>query len=374
MFGCTRAAPRHRLFHPVRQNVPFHFNPAKTVFPLIYENRLLARPRCSWEDYAGRRAFDEDHPLPVLGTRLAELTTTHRWSHWDHYLNPQITQSERDLTPTPEFVGPRTGHLIPTMGWRKIGGSWKYARAYNNARKGPAKGQWQERKMTPRFMLAPRVSPGGPRNRYEGKATFSRLLLSKILWAVDSGRLNPNEVITLFHLRQAHVIGGFEIYWPGMVLLAGDVERVPYPLNIELQNASTKTIKLLEEAGGSFTCVYMTHEGLYQELHPEEFPTFTDQELPEKKGMESFATNPSKRGWLSQWYEDENKYAHPDAGRRHSHYVRPPTDRDFPSTVDEYEMVKHHQKWHLNQPATGTVLPWHSYNTTDLIKRSTGKI
>ncbi|XP_050340860.1 LOW QUALITY PROTEIN: uncharacterized protein LOC126767374 [Bactrocera neohumeralis] len=247
----------------------------------------------------------------------------------------------------------------------KIGGSWKYSRSYNDARRGFAKGQWQERKMTPRFMLAPRVSAGGPRNRYEGKAVFSRLPLMKILWAVDSGRLNPNEVITLYQLRQARIIADWEVVWPGFVLLAGDVEKVPYPLNIELQNASAKTIKLIEEAGGSFTSVYMTHEGLYQEMNPEQFPTFMEQELPEHKGSESFATNPRKRGWLSQWYEDESKYAHPDAGRRSSHYVRPSTQRDFPATVEEYEMVKHHQKWHLNQPGTGTVLPWHSYNTTD---------
>jgi len=254
----------------------------------------------------------------------------------------------------------------------KIGGSWRYARSYNDQRKGYAKGTWQERKMTPRFMLAPRVSPGGPRNRYEGKAVFSRLSLDKLLWAIDSGRLNPNETITLYHLRQASVVAEREVVWPGFVLLSGSVEAVPYPLHIELQNASARTIQLIEEAGGSFTSVYMTHEGLYQELHPEEYPVFTDQDLPEQKGLESFAANPRKRGWLAQWYEDESKYAHPAAGRRHAHYVRPPTERDLPATVEEYEAVKHHQKWHLQQPGTGTVLPWHTLGTTDVAKRSTG--
>lgn len=374
MLSRTAVLRRHRLFHPTRQNIPFHNNSVKNVFPLIYENNLLAKPRNSWEDYEGRREFDEDHPLPVVGTKLNELTTTHKWSHWDQFLNPQITQHERDFTPTPEYVGPRSGHNVIKMGWMKIGGSWKYSRSYNDARRGFAKGQWQERKMTPRFMLAPRVSAGGPRNRYEGKAVFSRLPLMKVLWAIDSGRLNPNEVITLYQLRQARVIADWEVVWPGFVLLAGNLERVPYPLSIELQNASAKAIKLIEEAGGSFTSVYMTHEGLYQEMHPEQFPTFMDQELPEHKGLESFATNPMKRGWLSQWYENESKYAHPEAGRRSAHYVRPPTERDFPATVEEYELVKHHQKWHLNQPGTGTVLPWHSYGTADLTKRSSGRL
>lgn len=373
MLTSTAVALRYRLFHPVRQEVPFNFNSIKSVFPLIYHNNLLAKPRNSWEDYEGRKEFDEDHPLPVVGTRLNERTTTHKWSHWDQYLNPQLTLSDRHLSPTPEYVGPRSGHNMIKMGWMKIGGSWKYARGYNDSRKGFAKGQWQERKMTPRFMLAPRVSAGGPRNRYEGKAVFSRLSLSKLLWAVDTGRLNPNEVITIYQLRAARVISAAEIQWPGFVLLAGNVEQIPYPLHIELQNASPKAVKLLEEAGGTFTGVYMTHEGLFQELHPEMYPTFMDQELPEKKGLESFATNPKKRGWLAQWYEEESKYAHPEAGRRHSHYIRPPTERDFPATVEEYELVKHHQKWHLNQSATGTVLPWHTYGTADLAKRSTGR-
>ncbi|KAG5482278.1 hypothetical protein LSCM4_05531 [Leishmania orientalis] len=374
MFSTSTVQRRHRLFHPVRQTVPFHFNPVQSIFPLIYANNLLSKPRLSWKDYEGRKPFDADHPLPVLGTRLNELTTTHKWSHWDQYINPQVTQSWRDLTPSPEYVGPRSGHNVIKMGWMKIGGSWKYSRSYNDARRGFAKGQWQERKMTPRFMLAPRVSAGGPRNRYEGKASFSRLSLSKLLWAVDSGRLNPNETITLYHLRHARVIADHEIVWPGMVLLAGGVERVPYPLHIELQNASAKAIQLLEEAGGTFTNVYMSHEGLYQELHPEEFPSFMEQELPERKGLESFATHTRKRGWLAQWYEDESRYAHPDAGRRNAHYVRPPTDRDVPATIEEYELAKHHQKWHLGQPGSGTVLPWHSLYTADMARRSTGRL
>ncbi|EKG07647.1 hypothetical protein TCSYLVIO_001227 [Trypanosoma cruzi] len=374
MLSPTPLLQRYRLFHPCRENIPLHMNPAKSIFPLINSNNLLAKPRNNWQDFSGRKEFDEDHPLPVVASRLNERTTQHKWSHWDQYLNPQITQSVRDLTPTPEYVGMRSGHNMIKMGWMKIGGSWKYSRGYDDRRRVFARGQWQERKMTPRFMLAPRVSPGGPRNRYEGKLVFSRLKLSKLLWAIDTGRLNPNEVITVYHLHEAGVVAECEIVWPGFVLISSGVSRVPYPIHIELQNASAESIRLIEEAGGSFTGVYMTHDGLYQELHPEEYPVFPEQEFPERKGLEGLATNPAKRGWLVRWYEDEGKYAHPEAGRRYSHYVRPPTERDFPATVGEYEMVKHHQKWHLNQPGTGTLLPWHSYNTADLLKRSAGRV
>ncbi|KAG8341041.1 putative Ribosomal proteins 50S L15 50S L18e 60S L27A [Trypanosoma vivax] len=374
MISHTAVLLRYRLFHPRREAIPLHMCPAKSIFPLINSGNLLAKTRNSWEDFSGRKEFDEDHPLPVVGSALNEQTTQHKWNHWDHYINPQITQSIRDLTPTPEYVGMRSGHNMIRMGWMKIGGSWKYSRGYNDRRRVFARGQWQERKMTPRFMLAPRVSPGGPRNRYEGKLVFSPLRLTKLLWAIDTGRLNPNEVITLYQLRQANVIAEREILWPGFVLISRGVTRVPYPIHIELQSASAESIRLIEEAGGSFTCTYMTHEGLYQELHPEEFPVFMDQELPDRRGLESHATNPAKRGWLVQWYEDSGKYAHPAAGRRYSHYVKPPTERDFPATVEEYEMVKHHQKWHLNQPGTGTLLPWHSYNTADLMKRASGRL
>ncbi|EPY30968.1 hypothetical protein STCU_03735, partial [Strigomonas culicis] len=324
MLSTTASTYRYRLFYQSRQNVPFHFNPVKSIFPLIYENNLLPKARNNWSDFQGNKEFDDDHKSPTIGKRLNERTVTHKWSHWDQFLNPQLTASWMDLTPTEDYVGPRSGHNMIKMGWMKIGGSWKYARSYNDARRGFAKGQWQERKMTPRFMLAPRVSASGPRNRYEGKASFSKLTLSKLLWAIDTGRLNPNETITLFHLRAADVIGEREILWPGFVLLAGDVETIPYPLNIELQNASEKAIQLIEEAGGSFTSVYMTHEGLYQELHPEEYPIFMEQDLPEHKGLEGYASSPRKRGWLAQWYEDEGKYADPNAGRRFSHYARAP--------------------------------------------------
>lgn len=72
---------RNQLFHPARENVPFHFNPIKTIFPLIYSNNLLAKPRNNWQDFEGRKPFDEDHPLPVVGTKLSELSSTHKFSH-----------------------------------------------------------------------------------------------------------------------------------------------------------------------------------------------------------------------------------------------------------------------------------------------------
>lgn len=365
---------RHRLFHRPRDNIPFHSNQATRIFPLLHSNNLLAKPRNNWKDYQGREAFDEDHPTPVVGSRLNEMTGIHKWSAMDTYLNPQLIQCPSDLPQNEEYVGRRSGFFMNQIGWMKIGGSWKFARSYDDKRRQYAVGTWQERKQTPRFMLAPRVSPSGPRARFEGKLQYSRLRLSKLLWAIDTGRLNPNEVITVYTLRNAGVIGEAEVLWPGFALVASGVTKIPYPLQIELQSATPRAIKLVEEAGGNFTAGYLTASGLHQEMHPEMYPVFPTQDMPEKKAMDSNATNPVKRGYLSRWYEEEGKYAHPEAGRRLAHYVKPPQDRDFPATVEEYELVKHHQKWHLNQPGTGTVLPWHLNQTFDLQKRSTGKI
>jgi ribosomal protein L15 len=372
-----RATPtslRYFTFNKTREAVPFQYNPAKRIFPLLHSHNLLARPRNQLKDFNGRKPFDDDHPLPVVGSTLNERTDDHDFNEFDLLLNPQLLQRARQLRPTPEYVGQTTGYKNPVAGWLKIGGTWKYSRAFNDCRKKYAMASWQERNMTPRFMLAPRVCPGGPRNRFEGKLRYSTVKLSKILWALDSGRLNPNEVITMFSLRQAGVVAEHEVVWPGFVLTSGTVTKLQYPIHLELQCATARAIKLIEDAGGSFLSCYVSVDGIHQELNPQDYPTFMDQHLPDRRTMELREISPSRRGFLSQWYADEAKYAHPDAGRRQAHYVSPPTSRDFPATVEEYEQVKHHQKWHLNQPGTGTVLPWHVYNTTDLQKRTTGRL
>jgi len=374
MMRRTQSTLRHQHFNRVREVFGFPFNQATNIFPLLHHNNLLAKPRSHWQDFEGRKPFDDDHQLPVVGTKLNEMTTHHRLSSFDAFLNPVLIQDVRDLKPTEEYVGLRSGYFMNHFGWVKIGGTWKFARSFNDRRNQYAVGSWQERKMTPRFMLAPRISAGGPRVRFEGKLKYSPIKLSKLLWAFDNGRLNRNEVITAYHLLHSGVVSKSECVWPGFSIVASSVESIPYPIHLELQSATPRAIKLIEEAGGSFVAGYLTGEGMLQELEPEKFPVFPEQNLPQRSHIESTAANPKKRGYLSQWYEDEAQYAHPDAGRRMAHYVRPPVNRDFPTTVEEYELVKHQQKWHLNQPGTGTVLPWHQMNTIDLQRRSVGAL
>lgn len=370
----TPALLRAFIYSPVREHIGFQYHPATSMFPLLHSNNLLVKSRNNFKDFEGRKAFDEDHALPTVGTKLNEMTASHNFSSFDMHLNPTLIEGVKSLKPTEEYGGMRSGHFMNHIGWTKIGGSWRYARSYDDKRNQYAVGTWQERKMTPRFMLAPRVSVNGPRARFEGKLNYSSIPLTKLLWAFDTGRLNKNEVITMYHLLHSGVVGKRECVWPGFAVTGGSAKSVPYPIHLELQSVTPRALKLIEEAGGSFTAGYLTGDGIVQEMEPELFPVFPDQHLPQRSHIESTAANPKKRGFLSRWYEDEGKYAHPEAGRRMAHYVRPPQDRDFPTTVEELDMVKHQQKWHLNQSGTGTVLPWHSMNTHDLQRRASGPL
>lgn len=162
--------------------------------------------------------------------------------------------------------------------------------------------------------------------------------------------------------------------WPGVKLVSNGVQGIKRPIHLELQAASREAIAAIEKAGGSFTATYLTPRGFHQELYPERYPTFLDQEMPEKHSFDHVHGVPQERGYLAQWAEEEGKYAHPDSGRRLAHYVQPPHDRDFPATMEEYDQVKHHQKWHLGQSGTGTVLPWNFMNTFDMARKTHGKL
>lgn len=345
-------------FQPPRQTISLHTLTAKSVYPLIHSSNLLAKYRRSFQEYEGRKEFDEDHPLPVVPTKSAIASSRHEWTVWEKYLNPQLIAGHNDIKPTDQYMGRRCGYLFPQIGWVKLGSTFKYGRHYNDLRKGFAKGTWQERCVTPQWQLAPRVSPQGPDGPFVGKLRHSVVGLERIIWAIDTGRLNRNEVITLFHLVEAEVVNENEVIWPGIKLEAEKIEALKYPVFLELQAATPRAIRLIEEAGGQFVATYLSIDGIHQELKPHEYPTFLEQEMPDTTSFYEISSNPNQRGFLSQWYEEGGKYAHPQAQRRLSHYVRPPYPRDFPATYEEYERVKHHQKWHLQQPGTGTVLPW----------------
>jgi ribosomal protein L15 len=337
----------------------------KAAFPLLHAGNLTARMHRNPFDYRGRKEFDEDHPLPVLGSRSSTLSDAHEWEQWDKSLNPQLIADFSSLPQTVDYVGRRSGRLFPGVGWRAPGSSWKFTLSYDRKVRKWRPGVWAEKFMTPKWALVPRIAALHPDERFQGKLQFVDLKLSHIVWAIDTDRLNRNEVLTLNILVDAGVLPQTDVVWPGVNLVYDLTADLKYPINIELQNADPEAIAAIERAGGTFTGTYMSIDGLYQEMRPEEYPVFLDQHMPDRPGFTHLSSNPRVRGFLSQWYEEEGKYAHKDAARRLSHYRRPPHRRDFPSTYEEYEQVKHHQKWHLNQSGTGTVLPFVRSNSLE---------
>ena len=375
MMRKSTALRRYFLFYPRERSIPMEHHPMREMYPLLHSSNLLCKPRKHSQEFEGRAPFDEEHPIPVMPDSRNVMSAQYRFSHHDYYLNPQLVQQNVELPQYPDYAGVRSGMLFPMSGWRKIASSWKEGKTYNRKRDSThARATWQERNQTPRFMSAPRVCPGGPRFRYQGKLMYSPVRLTKLLWAIDAGLINRNEVITLYHLREANLLMEREIIWPGIKLLSSGVKHMPYPIHLELQSASSEAIQAVESAGGSFTATYLSPEGLIAELFPERYPVTPTADLPDRSTMERVSVNASRRGYLSQWFDEEAKYAHPEAGRRLAHYTSPPVQRDFPATFDEYEQVKHHQKWHLNQPGTGTVLPWQLFNTHDVKRRNTGTL
>ena len=337
------------------------FNKITQIFPLIYENNLAFQAGKGFPYYHGPKPYNtDDHPAPNISRYVTEASRIPFYSPFEQRLCPSLIQTHT-LRPSEQYVGPRSGVYFPKFGWIRKGASWRLSSGF--AAKFKRKrynylGKWLEVNMTPRWKMAPRIGQSGPGARWRGRLLYTNLPIKKLLWAFETGRINPNERITIFHLVESRVIAPWEVIWPGIKLVAEDLDTLNRPIHIELQQATTKAIQLIEKAGGSFTCTYMSPQGLYDELYPEEFPMFHDQHMPDRLAFESASANPKKRGYLSKWYGEASQYAHPTSGRRLSHYVQPPTERDYPSSVEEYDKVKHHQKWHLGQPGTGTILPW----------------
>ena len=360
MFCRGKKNLRPIIFSPARDRMMFPFNKITQTFPLIYENNLAFKAGRGFPYYTGVKPVNpERHPHPNLPKVLTNSKIPD-YTPWDMRLCPTLITG-RTLQPTEEFVGRRTGMLLPMVGWVRPGFRRRHAMGYDakwKYSKYKYLGRWVEYRMTPRWKRSPRVGPSGPGARWQGRLLYSNLPLKKLMWAIETGRLNSNERITLYHLVESKVLAEWEIVWPGIKLVAGELDTLSRPIHIELQQATAKAIELIEKAGGSFTCTYMSPHGMYEEIFPEEFPIFTEQHMPDRRAFETASTNPEVRGYLTKWYESTSKYADPTAGRRLSHYVSPPLRSDFPATLQEYERVKHHQKWHLGQPGTGSILPW----------------
>eukprot|EP00189_Rhodosorus_marinus_P007782 CAMPEP_0184751630 /NCGR_PEP_ID=MMETSP0315-20130426/43145_1 /TAXON_ID=101924 /ORGANISM="Rhodosorus marinus, Strain UTEX LB 2760" /LENGTH=441 /DNA_ID=CAMNT_0027230905 /DNA_START=56 /DNA_END=1381 /DNA_ORIENTATION=+ len=161
------------------------------------------------------------------------------------------------------------------------GGSRSYGRGQNNFYKqSGSKLPARFAAGTPYHMRFPKTW----RNFKPNERTMRPFNLSQIQWLIDTGKLNPNEKITmkkLFAMKQwrPHV----NRYPGGMKLTAKGGENFSAKIDIEVPMASYQAAQAILANGGKLTLVYFTKHGLKVHLRPERW---TKQNLPVPKPAE----------------------------------------------------------------------------------------
>ncbi|XP_078361766.1 large ribosomal subunit protein uL15m-like isoform X2 [Oculina patagonica] len=137
------------------------------------------------------------------------------------------------------------------------------------------------------------------------KKIYSPLNLNRLQFFVDSGRINPKEPITMYHLWRSGAIAGR--IRDGVTLLGGGTTGFQAKLNIEVSRASKTAIKAIERQGGKITCAYYNPLGLRQLLKPEKFEgrRIPRRARPPRKFMEYY-TSVENRGYLADPVDLEN--------------------------------------------------------------------
>ncbi|KAI8057597.1 ribosomal protein L18e/L15P [Syncephalis plumigaleata] len=126
--------------------------------------------------------------------------------------------------------------------------------------------------------------------------TYNVVNLDKLQQWIDMGRLDPHKKITMKELNDS---GCVNVKGDGVQLLAGGVEQLRTPIDIEVSRASTQAIKAVESIGGRICCVYHNPLGLRALLHPEKFITLPKQAMPTKKRDKEWYSDIKHRGYLA---------------------------------------------------------------------------
>ena len=308
-------------YQRVLRKVPSLFKrKAHTVYPLIYSNNMLSKYHISMRNYQGDQPYDTsangmflNGQSPVF-RELRAYVNQYKYSDWDKFLNPQLYNNHEAVTPTPEFIPWTRGKYNPILGWLRPGGTNKFSNIVRGARKNKnlylgspvVEGQFGK----PVILSVPSVGPYGPEYNYEGKLSYVELPLSKVVWMIDIGRLNRNEVITLKTLLDKRVLREEEMVWPGVCLTAAPGLRLRYPVHLELQRATPAALEAVEGSGGGFVAAYLAPEALHAELAPHRCPAFADQHLPDQRSLHAAHGQRAERGFLAQWHSPR---AHPAA-------------------------------------------------------------
>jgi hypothetical protein len=100
---------------------------------------------------------------------------------------------------------------------------------------------------------------------------------------IEIGRLNPNEVITLKHMRDTGLVGKGVKF--GTKLLAAGYENFKIPIKIEVTTASEKAKAAIEAAGGQVHFKYLNKLNLRVHTKPWKFPVLPRLACPPKKWL-----------------------------------------------------------------------------------------
>ncbi|KAJ8902682.1 hypothetical protein NDN08_006002 [Rhodosorus marinus] len=170
-------------------------------------------------------------------------------------------------------------------------------------------------------------------NTKPNERTMRAFNLNQIQWLIDTGKLNPNEKITmkkLFDMKQwkPHV----NRYPGGMKLTAKGREYFSAKIDIEVPLASYQAAQAILANGGKLTLVYYTRHGLKVHLRPERW---TKQNLPVPKPAEPkdaykfFYTERDENGQAFRYIDraEDVLYVHPRVALHRTLFKKSISDR-----------------------------------------------
>lgn len=111
----------------------------------------------------------------------------------------------------------------------------------------------------------------------KAREIYNTVNLADVDYFVKKGILNPNEFITIKHLNDCGLVKKVKY---GVKVLGKGIDRINYPIKIEVTDASAPVIKRIEENGGEVRLVFRTQLKLKEHLYPENYPLPLADPLP----------------------------------------------------------------------------------------------
>lgn len=166
--------------------------------------------------------------------------------------------------------------------------------------------------------LQRRVPKSGFSKRAFSFQPSSYVNLSKILYCIKKGRIDPTKKITIKDLVESGAISSAKtsVYLLGRggsalssAKMGDEIQPIP-PLNIEVSSASKQAIDFVKASGGTVTCVYRTPLTMRYHLSPEKWtiPPNEPQTPPKKAySMEKLREQGAEVVYkATQWFKNKN--------------------------------------------------------------------